>query len=77
MVFDNSRNSWLKKNNGSEESFMGFLHLFSNKTAMTLNGTAFVVFPVQSILLNVLINNKDNGWYTMDIFQWDAISMLY
>lgn len=43
----------------NRESFVGFLQIFSDKTATTLKITALVTYPPHAILLNVSLRQ----WY--------------
>lgn len=60
MRFCDSGNMWAENNDENVGSFVGYIWLFSGKTETTLQSTAVLAYPVQTIFLNV--SNSRRQW---------------
>ena len=59
---------WNDNDASFPESFVGFLQLFSDKTASSLTSSAFVAYPLHAVLLNCAPQQKEwliNNGYTI------------
>lgn len=69
-VFSSSDSTviWNENNPSRARSFVGFLQLFSDKTATTLTTSAFVAYPLHEVLLNTTAEKREwliNNGYTI------------
>lgn len=49
---ENKEMVWKEKDSAGEQSFVGYMQIFSDKTAIGLNNTTLVDFPMHVVLTN-------------------------